>query len=186
MANSRWTALTSYDGAYRSTQRGCWRYCGVVAGENDVTDRMALRDLVERYALAVDNRDLDTVVELFIDDGILLSHLMPGTEKTPLARQGHDELRRVLKLGLAQYMATTHVIGGHVIELAGDEATGDTTCIAHHVYQGDDVEIRLLVMAIHYEDRYRRQQGRWRFAERRLRLQWSEDRPLTARRLNRQ
>jgi hypothetical protein len=86
-----------------------------------------------------------------------------------------------MEVGLAQYTATTHVVGGQVVELAGDEASGTTTCLAHHVYAGSEGE-RLLVMAICYRDRYHRRNGRWRFSERRLELQWSDDRPLAGRR----
>jgi uncharacterized protein (TIGR02246 family) len=149
--------------------------------ERQSADRMALRDLVDRYAQAVDQRDIDAVVHLFTEDGVLLSHLMPGTEETPLERRGHDQLRRSMELGLAQYTSTTHVIAAQVVELAGDDAGGTTTCLAHHVYAGDEGGERLLVMAICYRDRYRRHHGGWRFAERRLELQWSDDRPLTRR-----
>jgi len=155
----------------------------MVPDEGRLADRMALRELVDRYAQAVDERDIDTVVHLFTEDGVLLSHIMPGTEETPLERRGHDKLRRAMELGLAQYTSTTHVIAAQVVELAGDDdAAGTTTCLAHHVYTGDGGGERLLVMAICYRDRYHRQLGSWRFAERRLELQWSDDRPLTAQR----
>ncbi|HAM02460.1 MAG TPA: nuclear transport factor 2 family protein [Acidimicrobiaceae bacterium] len=146
--------------------------------QGDATDRIALRALVERYAWAVDAGDIDGVVDLFAEDGVLLSHLMAGTEETPLERRGHGQLRQALELGLAQYQRTTHVIGGQVIELAGDEAGGTTQCLAHHVYRDDQGDDRLLVMAIRYHDRYCKRDGAWRFAERRLRLEWREDRPL--------
>ncbi len=149
--------------------------------EGDSPDKIALRDLVERYALAVDSRDIETVVHLFTEDGVMLSHLMPGTEETPFERRGHEQLRRALELGLAQYKATTHIIGGQVVELYGDEADGTVACLAHHVC-GTDAGERLLVMAIRYQDRYRRQDGSWRFAQRRLRLEWREDRPVSTRR----
>jgi uncharacterized protein (TIGR02246 family) len=148
--------------------------------ESDGADRIALRDLVERYALAVDARDIDTVVNLFTEDGVMLSHLMPGTEGTPLERQGHEQLRRALELGLAQYRRTTHVIGGQVIQIEGDESVGTVACLAHHVYGTDQGDERLLVMAIRYHDHYSKRQGSWRFAERRLRLEWREDRPLSS------
>ena len=146
--------------------------------EGDSADRIALRDLVERYAWAVDARDIDAVVDLFCEEGVLLSQLTAGTEETPLERRGHAQLRRALELGLAQYQQTTHVVGGQVVELAGSEAGGTTQCLAHHVYQSDAGDDRLLVMAIRYHDRYRKQDGSWRFAERRLRLEWRDDRPL--------
>jgi uncharacterized protein (TIGR02246 family) len=149
--------------------------------EGDSADRIELRDLVERYAFAVDAGDIDGVVNLFTDNGVMLSHLMPGTEEEPFERRGRDQLRRALELGLAQYEQTTHLIGGHVIELDGDEADGTTACLAHHVYSTDGGEERLFVMAIRYHDRYVKEHGLWRFAERRLRLEWSDDRALAGR-----
>jgi len=145
----------------------------------DSAERLALRELVERYAQSVDARDVDGVTHLFTEDGAMLSHLFPGTEETPYERVGHTKIHRALELGLAQYLATTHMIGAHVVELDGAEGDGVVVCMAHHVY--DDPEgagRRLLVMAIRYEDRYAKEHGMWRFAERRLRLLWREDRPL--------
>lgn len=150
--------------------------------EGDDADRIALRGLVERYAQAVDARDIETVVRLFTEDGIMLSYLMPSTEEKPIERRGHEQLRRALELGLAQYEATTHVIGGQIVELEGECAEGTTLCLAHHVYRADDGDERLLVMAIRYHDRYTKHHGSWRFAERRLHLEWQEDRPLFGRR----
>jgi ketosteroid isomerase-like protein len=155
----------------------------VATPRGDPADHVALRDLVERYARAVDSGDIETVVGLFAEDGVLLSHLLPGTEETPFERSGHDQLRRGLQRGLSQYRVTTHLIGGQVIDdISGDDATGTTSCLAHQVYATDQGEERVIVLAIRYEDRYRRLHGGWRFAERRLRLQWSDDRPLSARR----
>lgn len=147
-------------------------------GAVDSEDRMALRDLVERYAMAVDARDIDTVVGLFTDDGVMLSHLDPGTEETPFERRGRAQLRRALERGLARYRSTTHVIGGQVIELDGSGGRGTTACLAHHVYDAEDGAERLLVMAIRYHDRYVKAGGRWRFGERRLKLEWRHDHPL--------
>jgi ketosteroid isomerase-like protein len=143
----------------------------------DSNDRVHLRDLVERYAMAVDARDIDAVVHLFTEDGVLLSHLMPGTEESPLERRGHEQLRRALEIGLARYRRTTHIIGGQVVELDGDEAEGTTVCVAHHLHETDDGD-ELVVMAIRYHDRFTKKHGSWRFSERRLQLEWREGRPL--------
>ena len=146
----------------------------------EVADRLALRELVERYAQAVDAKDVDTVVGLFADDGSLVSHIPPGTDESPLEQHGHHQLRRALEAGLARYRATTHMIGGQVVEAAGDGATGVTVCRAHHLYDsrrdGEGGNPRMLVMALRYHDRYVRSAGGWRFARRLLRLDWLEDR----------
>jgi hypothetical protein len=148
----------------------------------DVADRLGLRDLVERYAQAVDAKDVDTVVGLFTGDGRLVSHIPPGTDESPLEQQGHEQLHRALELGLARYRATTHMIGGQVVEADGDGATGVTVCRAHHLYDsrrnGSEGGSRMLVMALRYHDRYVRSAAGWRFAERLLRLDWLEDRPF--------
>ena len=144
---------------------------------SDLEARIELRALVEEYGGAVDAKDVPAVVALYTEDGRMLSHLLPGTEVEPYVRTGHEELRRALDAGLAMYLQTTHVIGGQVLELEGATARGTTTCLAHHVYDGPEGR-RLLVMAIRYEDRYAHHGGLWRFAERRLRLQWRDDRPL--------
>jgi len=36
-------------------------------------------------------------------------------------------------------------------------------------------------MAVRYDDTFVRQSGTWRFAERQLRLDWRDDRPVTER-----
>ncbi|HLX89844.1 MAG TPA: nuclear transport factor 2 family protein [Acidimicrobiales bacterium] len=146
---------------------------------SDLEDRIELRALVEEYGRAVDAKDVPAVVALYTEDGRMLSHLLPGTEVEPFIRTGHDQLRRALDAGLAMYLQTTHIIGGQVLELEGATARGSTVCLAHHVYEPPDEQgRRLLVMAIRYEDRYAHRGGLWRFSERRLRLEWREDRAL--------
>ena len=147
--------------------------------QSDLEARIELRALVEAYARGVDAKDVPAVVALFAEDGRMLAHLPPGTEDEPLVRAGHEQLRRALDAGLAMYRQTTHIIGGHVLELDGPTARGWTACLAHHVYDAPDGSgLRLLLMAVRYEDQYAQHEGRWRFAERRLRLEWQDDRPL--------
>ena len=148
----------------------------------DIADRLALRELVERYAQAVDAKDVDTVVGLFTEDGRLVSHIPPGTDESPLEQQGHQQLHRALELGLARYRVTTHMIGGQVLHHDGEGLGGVTVCRAHHLYDsrrnGSEGGSRMLVMALRYHDRYVRSSDGWRFRERLLRLDWLEDRPF--------
>lgn len=145
-----------------------------------VEDRLALRGLVDRYASAVDRRDVPGAAALFSAEGRLVAHFGPGTDDDPVVRTGRDDVAAALEAGLARYQATTHLVGGHVVELDGDTAAGETTCLAHHVYDRAG-ERRLYVIAVRYADRYERGPGGWLFAERRLRLDWSDDRPLVGR-----
>jgi hypothetical protein len=55
------------------------------------------------------------------------------------------------------------------VQLDGATATGHTYCFAHHVTGTDDH-----IMAIRYEDTYRREADGWKIAERHLRHLWNE------------
>lgn len=139
-----------------------------------LSDRTALRDLVDAYARRVDRRDAQAVAALFTADGRLVSRLHGAADDAPIVRRGRDEIAGALVAGLERYISTTHVVGGQVVDIDGDGATGDTVCLAHHLYDAAGVR-RMLVMAVRYTDRYARQAGGWAFAERQLRLDWRED-----------
>jgi hypothetical protein len=142
-----------------------------------VADRTALRDLVDAYARHVDRREAESVAALFTVDGRLVSRLHDGADGTPIVRRGRGEIAAALAAGLDRYLTTTHIVGGQVVTIDGDRATGDTVCLAHHVYDSGGTP-RLLVMAVRYADTFSRRPGGWEFAERQLRLDWRQDRPL--------
>jgi hypothetical protein len=62
--------------------------------------------------------------------------------------------------------------------VTADEASGETYCLAHHVWN-ENRQRMLLVISIRYLDRFVRQDGTWRFAERRLITDWTDQRPST-------
>ncbi|MEM7019694.1 MAG: nuclear transport factor 2 family protein, partial [Pseudomonadota bacterium] len=112
-----------------------------------------IRELTARYCHAVVDGDADTIVSLFCEDGVFRSHI--------LAPQGHTALREFYAGGVG---GKTHkpFIQNHVIEF-DDESNAHGRC---------SVEIRVLqdgeayTQSGHYFDKYRKVNGRWRFAER--------------------
>lgn len=140
-----------------------------------VADRVALRELVDSYAQHVDRRQAASVAALFTADGRLVSRLHQAASEAPIVRRGRHEIAAALVAGLDRYVATTHVVGGQVVSIDGDAATGDAVCLAHHVYESHGSR-RMLVMAVRYTDTFARQAEGWGFAERQLHLDWREDR----------
>ena len=140
-----------------------------------IDERPALRDLVERYALHVDRRALDDLVELFTPDGVLVVPRPPDTLVPTHERRGRDAIRAAMG-ALDRYAATLHAIVGHVVDTTegADAATGVVTCLAHHVL--DD---RVVVWGLHYDDDYVQDDGVWRFARRALTVDWIEGRPVS-------
>lgn len=121
---------------------------------NDVERLLAyeeIRQLASRYALCMDTRDLDRLVQLYIPD-VRVSRELQGREAL---RDDFDRSLRAIGVSILN-------VGTHVIELEDDDhAQGFVYCHAQVVQQG-----RWIVQAIQYQDRYERRDGHWLFARR--------------------
>jgi hypothetical protein len=97
----------------------------------------------------------------------------------PEVHRGHLGLAGVIDL-LGQFAATLHEASVPVVEWeGGDEARGDSICVAHHVTRGEGQEGRNLILHGRYSDRFARDEsGTWRFSARELRVLWTEKRPV--------
>jgi hypothetical protein len=80
---------------------------------------------------------------------------------------------------LNRYEATTHFNGQSTVTLDRDRATGESYTIAHHVYT-EDGDRKIMVASLRYLDTFTKLDGCWYFAERKLILDWSETRSMTA------
>ena len=111
-----------------------------------------IRQLAAKYAVALDMRDLDAVVNLFVDDvGV------PGK------RRGRQELRQWYDTEMRHdLLGSAHGPLGHVIDIHDDDrATG-------LVYSRNDLETESawIIELLAYLDAYERRDGRWYFARR--------------------
>jgi hypothetical protein len=135
----------------------------------DADDRLALRHLVDSYAIGCDKRDLDILLSCFADGGTNTVHWL---DRDATSMTAPADLERI-PTGLARYDQTFHFVGNHRVQVDGDEASGDTYCIAHHLTGKDDY-----VMHIRYEDTYVRTADGWRIRTRDLRLLWTANLPV--------
>jgi hypothetical protein len=136
--------------------------------DEDPSDRLAIQDLAYRYAAGVDRRDEGLFLSAFHPEATLtVVRAGPDGKEKVSVRTGHDELRAIPKL-IARYAKTFHFVGNHRCEIAGDVATGEVYCTAHHFDVGSEGE-RDHVMLIRYQDAYRQDPGgQWLIAARRL------------------
>jgi hypothetical protein len=125
-----------------------------------IESMQAIQQLPIRYALAVDGRDIDAWVALFVEDVQCGRH---GT--------GHAALRGVIEPELRRFYRSIHQICGHRIIFGdADHAQGVVYCRAEHEVGGE-----WIVMAIAYFDEYARRDGAWRFVRRREKHWYSVD-----------
>jgi ketosteroid isomerase-like protein len=144
---------------------------------DELADRVALGELVAAYAHHVDRLDPDAIAELFCVDGVLAIYDGdPSRVEPDRVRTGRQEIAEAMR-NLSRYDVTTHFLGQQSLQLDGDTATGETYCIAHHILSGGG-ERRARVLSMRYLDRFERNGERWLIAERRLVIDWSDERVL--------
>ena len=125
-----------------------------------IESHLAIQQLPIRYALAVDGRDVEAWINLFVPD------VQVGRDTF-----GRDALRSQITPMLKTFQRSIHLICGHRIEaIEGDTARGATYCRAEH-----EVDDRWIVMTACYFDEYRRVDGEWYFSRRRAEHWYAAD-----------
>jgi hypothetical protein len=143
----------------------------------EAADRLAIREIIEDYARCADRRDAKGQMALFTPDTHFVVY-MNAKDPTPSQElQSRDELAPVFA-DLNRYSATMHFLGQTtILALTRDRATAETYCMPHHYIGG---KIRsLMIAALRYADTFVKVDGAWLFAERKLYVDWLEQRELS-------
>ncbi|WP_114424357.1 nuclear transport factor 2 family protein [Nocardioides houyundeii] len=128
---------------------------GALAG---LLDREAVRDLIARYAFAVDDHDLDALAQMFHPDAVF--------DRDGHLATGWPEIAETLGASMRGFQRMIHTPHALVVELTGaDTATGASS--GH----GELITRRGVVLAAYrYRDEFVRHEGRWVFAHRAVRF----------------
>jgi len=142
-------------------------------------DRAALSDLVHRYAARVDDRQFDSVTDLFTPDAELILPDPPASLDPVKRRKGHVAIGAAIA-AVASTIRTQHGIVGEVYDadLRAGVARGRIAGVAHHwVRHGD--QIRDVVWHLRYQDEYQRiADTQWRIRLRALTIEAIDTRPI--------
>jgi SnoaL-like domain len=149
-----------------------------VISPSEAIDRLAIRELVEAYAHCADRRDAKSQMSLFTADTHFVVYMNAKDPKPSQELHSREALAPVFA-ELNEYEATMHFIGqSTVFTLTEDRGTGETYCLAHHV-TADAGKRNLMVAALRYLDTFVKINSAWLFAERRLYVDWIEQRALS-------
>jgi len=110
-----------------------------------------IRQLAARYAVALDSRNLDALVALFVDD------VQVGRDG-----RGRDALRKTFDSTLRSVGVTILNIGTHVIDLIDWKRANGLVYCHGEIQDGD----RWIHQAILYRDTYERRGRQWYFVRR--------------------
>lgn len=124
-----------------------------------LVDLEAIRDLARAYAHCIWQRDADGAASLFTEAGVMDT----GDRPALVGRSAIRDAYRAILPG-AEFLPFVH---DHRIDLDGDHATG----CCHLDLRATQNGVSLVGAGV-YDDRYVRDQGVWRFEERRLTLRF--------------
>ncbi len=128
--------------------------------DEEVDDRVSIRELLLRYARGVDARDLGAVASCFTHDAAYRGTLATGTIADALA---------ALPAAMRRYTATRHAITAHSVEIDGETARSTADCTAQHWLPGGGCH----TVGVRYRDDLVRDAGGWRIARRDVEHLWT-------------
>jgi hypothetical protein len=143
----------------------------------EAADRLSIRELVEAYAHCADRRDAKGQMALFTPDTHFVVY-MNAKDPTPSQELHSREALAPVFNDLNKYVATMHFVGqSTILSLTDDHATGEAYTLAHHLTV-DGERRSLMIAALRCADTFVKTDGTWLFAERRLYVDWLEQRAL--------
>jgi uncharacterized protein (TIGR02246 family) len=125
----------------------------------EVTDRIALQDVMLRYAAGVDERDFELYASVFAEDVEIL-----GFGPEPV--QGRRAWVEYVQEALQAYTSTQHLLSPVFARIDGDLATCRTDVQALHCLKEPEGEIFILWAT--YASEMRRTDGGWKIQRHRL------------------
>jgi hypothetical protein len=140
----------------------------------ELEDRIAIRDLIDRYAFCADTRDAQGQMAIFTEDTNFEVYYDPKSNTPSEVHTGRQSLFPVFD-NLNTFLATMHFNGQSTLKVDGDKATGITYCRAHHLNMKDGIQT-MMIAGIRYFDKMVKQEGAWLFSERKLKVCWIENR----------
>ena len=140
----------------------------------EAADRLAIRELFDAYATCADRRDAKGQMALFTEDTHFVVYMDARNAEPTQDLHGRETLAPVFD-ALNAYVATMHFNGQSTVELNGDRATGESYCLAHHLFTENGTR-KLMVASLRYLDSFVKIGGAWLFAERELYVDWTETR----------
>ncbi len=119
-----------------------------------IEDRAAILELTASYCHKARSGDVEGIVELFCDDGVM--------DAGDTVVEGRDKLLGVYTEAFKS-LRPLPCVHNHTVTLDGDRATG---CCSVEILMVQDGEA--VTAAGHYDDSFRRVGSEWKFARRNL------------------
>lgn len=115
-------------------------------------DKDEIRELTARYCYAVVAQDGDALLDMFASDGEFHMGTSSWRDQAELSKLYKEQVGAI---------GPKPFIQNHVVQVNGDTATGNCAVEIRVIEKGESV-----TACGHYDDNYRRVNGKWKFAKR--------------------
>jgi len=133
---------------------------------DEIADRLAIDDLMDAYASALDTKDWDTLRTLFTPDAVVDYTDEGGVRGTI------DEAIAWFEKMLAAFTASQHFVTNRRVWIDGDSATAHAYIFSPLGVPTGEGVLTLVMAGGFYEDELRRMPEGWRFAARTIKASW--------------
>ncbi len=136
----------------------------------EISDRLALKNLVDTFSVLADIKDIDSQVMLFTEDGVvdsyrgeqLMSHIV-----------GREQLNERFSGFLSLFDTVYHQNGQQTVNINGDTATGTAYCQVVLIGKNREGVRTMTTQGVIYKDEYQRVDGRWLIKHRTSNFTWT-------------
>lgn len=138
-------------------------------GLRGVSDVLEIQEVLNRYALCLDDRDWSGLAACFTPDatadyGALGIH------------EGYPAIEALVRGVLGKLDGSQHFVSNHVVTVRGEEASARCYLQAQHIKRGLPGGEHYLVAGQYRDDLVRSAEG-WRIRLRKLQILWAEGNP---------
>jgi len=141
----------------------------------ELEDRVALKELIDRFSILGDQKDFKNQVQLFTNNAVSET-LAAGT--VILKLEGREVMAEAFSKFLEGFETVYHFNGQHVVSINGNDATG--TCYCKITLIGNEKGKKMkTTIGARYADDYVRLENVWLIARRVGTFDWQEKRELS-------
>lgn len=138
--------------------------------KNELADKIALRELIDKISMLGDKKDFVHQTELFSENAI--SETVAGGA-TILKLEGRKEMVQAFEKFLQDFDTVYHFNGQQTLTINGDTATGTCYCFITLIGNENGKKIKTTVGAT-YEDEYIRLNSQWLVSKRVGNFNWQD------------
>lgn len=141
----------------------------------ELSDRVALKELVDMVSVLGDKKDVYAQVQLFTEKA--LSETFVG-DRLILQLQGRKAMEEAIGNFLTPFDTVSHFNGQQQVTINGDHATGTSYCLVTLIGFEKDKKVKTTIGVIYHDD-YVRENNRWLIAKRIGNFEWQEKREIS-------